>query len=80
MLEDHLVPWMQRWKVGFGLLNEQGPESIHANFNTLKYSYRTIADRLQQLKHLTVEHYFHICPDDIVFRPPLKKLTTDTEE
>ena len=84
MLEDHMVPWMQRWKVGFGLLDEQGAESIHAKFNTLKYTYRTIPDRLKQLKQLMVEHYLHICPDNIALRPPLKKKkltsTTDTEE
>ena len=39
MLEEHLVPWLQRWRVGFGLLGEQGAESIHARFNSLKRTY-----------------------------------------
>ena len=83
MLEDHMVPWMQRWKVWFGLLDEQGAESIHAKFNTLKFMYCTILDRPKQLKQLMVEHYLHICPDNIALRPLLKKKltsTTDTEE
>ena len=36
MLEEHIVPWLKKWKVGFGLLGEQGAESIHAHFNSLK--------------------------------------------
>ena len=32
MLEEH-VPWIKRWGMGFGLLGEQGAESIHAYFN-----------------------------------------------
>ncbi len=36
MLEKHVVPWIKKWKVGFGLIGEQGAESIHAYFNQLK--------------------------------------------
>ena len=57
ILEDHMLPWLQRWKVGFGLLEKQGAESIHAKFNTLNDNYRTILDKLNQLKQLMKEHY-----------------------
>ena len=30
ILEDHVVPWMRRWRIGAGLMGEQGAESIHA--------------------------------------------------
>ena len=30
LLEDHIIPWAKEWHVGFGLLGEQGAESIHA--------------------------------------------------
>ena len=30
ILEDRMIPWLQKCKVGFGLLDEQGAESIHA--------------------------------------------------
>ena len=33
MLEDHAVEWVKQRNVGFGLLGEQGAESIHARFN-----------------------------------------------
>ena len=35
MLEEHVVSWIQKWGVGFGLMGEQGAESIHAHFNSL---------------------------------------------
>ncbi len=34
MLEEHVLPWLRKWHVGFGLLGEQGIESIHAHFNS----------------------------------------------
>ena len=36
ILEDHIVPWIRRRQVGFGFMGEQGAESIHAYFNSLK--------------------------------------------
>ena len=50
MLEEHVVPWVKKWRVGFGLLGEQGAESIHAYFNSLKRTYCGIPDSLQRLK------------------------------
>ena len=26
ILEDHVVPWIRRWRVGFGFMGEQGAE------------------------------------------------------
>lgn len=34
MLEDHVVHFLSKWKVGFGFMGEQGAESIHARFKT----------------------------------------------
>ena len=31
MLEEHTVRWLNKYKVGFGLLDEQGAKSIHAH-------------------------------------------------
>ncbi len=39
LLEDHMVPFLRRWhEVGFGLLGEQGSESIRTDFNNIKPS------------------------------------------
>ncbi|XP_038062594.1 uncharacterized protein LOC119733087 [Patiria miniata] len=35
LLEDHAVDQLQRFRVGLGLLNEQGGELIHAEFNRI---------------------------------------------
>eukprot|EP00731_Ephydatia_muelleri_P002365 Em0001g2365a len=45
LLEDHAVPWAKSFHVGFGLLGEQGAESIHAKFTRLSLSYTAIADK-----------------------------------
>ena len=80
ILEDHMVPWLQRCKVGFGLLMNK-EQSIHAKFNTLKDTYRTIPHKLKRLKHLMEAHYLHIAPKNIAVRPPIKKkLSSSIEE
>ena len=81
MFDEHLVPWLRRWKVGFGLLWEQGDESIHAYFNSLKRTYCGIPDKLRCLKQTMTEHHLHITPKNIAVRPDIKKgKTTDAEE
>lgn len=39
MLEDHVVDFLRKWKVGLGFLGEQGAESIHARFNSIRRNY-----------------------------------------
>ena len=83
MLEEHVVPWIRRWGVGFGLLGEQGAESIHKYFNSLKRTYSGIPDDLQRLKQLTVEHHLHVAPANTTARPPIvkrKRLFSSSEE
>ena len=59
--------------MGFGLLGEQGAESIHASFNSLQRTYSGIPDRLQQLKQIMVEHHLRVAPDNTTARPPVQK-------
>ncbi len=49
MLEKHVVDWINEWKVGFGLMGEQGQESIHAYFNNLKASFPDGVERLRDV-------------------------------
>ena len=35
ILEDHMVTFLLNWRVGCGLLGEQGAESIHKVYNQL---------------------------------------------
>ena len=68
MLEEHIVLWVTKWKVGFGHLGEQGAESIHASFNSLKRTYS-----LLRLKQIMVEHHLRVAPDNTTARPPVQK-------
>jgi hypothetical protein len=46
MLEEHVLPWLRKRHVGFGLLGEQGVESIHTHFNSLGRTYRSIPEKV----------------------------------
>ena len=59
--------------MGFGLLGEQGVESIHAHFNSLGRTYRSIPEEIARLRHLMKEHFLHIAPDNIAATPVVKK-------
>lgn len=65
MMEDHLVPFLRKWKVGLGFLGEQGAESIHARFNSIKRNYSNMPNSAQRLKSVVTEHLRQICPQNI---------------
>ena len=73
MLEDHVVPFLRRWRVGFGFHGEQGAESLHAAFNKISRSYLAIPDRVQRLKCVLKEHHLQISPTLVAQEPPVKK-------
>ena len=57
MLEEHIAPFIKRWRVGLGLMSEQGAESIHARFNTLQRTYINITNSVNRLKYMMLEHF-----------------------
>ncbi|KAL5502912.1 hypothetical protein EMCRGX_G009770 [Ephydatia muelleri] len=73
LLEDHAVPWAKSFHVGFGLLGEQGAESIHAKFTRLSLSYTAITDKVQHLLCIVKEHLISISPQVVAAIPPPKK-------
>ena len=73
ILEDHVVPWMRRWKVGSGVMGEQGAESIHAHINQLERTYQGIPDDVDRLKYIFKEQALESDPSLTSLRPPLKK-------
>jgi hypothetical protein len=73
ILEEHVVPWLRRWHVGFGLMGEQGAESIHAYFNSLKRTYQGVPDRVRRLDQMMREHLLHIAPSNIAAKPAIKR-------
>ncbi len=61
MLEDHVVDFMRQRRAGFGLLGEQGAESIHTVYNQLYRVYANIHE-VEWLHYVTVEHHRRACP------------------
>ena len=56
--------------VGFGLLGEQGAESIHAKFNRPGLAFAPINDEVKQLQCVVKEHLFNIEPQIVAAIPP----------
>ncbi|KXJ08182.1 hypothetical protein AC249_AIPGENE3655 [Exaiptasia diaphana] len=50
ILEDHVIGWVKKYNTGFGLLGEQGIESIHHQFNELHRTYANIRKGEDQLQ------------------------------
>ena len=73
ILEDHLVPWMRRWKVGCGIMGEQGAESIHAHLQQLERTYQGISNEVDRLKYIFKEQTLESAPSLTSLRPPIKK-------
>ena len=74
MLEEHIVPWLEQWRVGSGCMGEQGAEALHANFNTCERAYNNMRDRVERLKVVLRNHHMQIMPSNVALEPPpLKK-------
>ena len=78
LLEDHTSQWANSNHVGFGLLGEQGAESIHAKFNQLGLVFAPIKDRVQNLKCIVKEHLLSIEPQLVAAIPPPAKRVKNT--
>ena len=74
MLEKHVAPELKEWHIGFGMMGEQGAESIHACYNRLGKMFDVMPDRVQQLKHKMKEYLLHVTPANIAAKPPVKKM------
>ncbi len=80
IMEEHIIPWMRRWRIGAGLMGEQGAESLHAHFMRLERTYQGIANEVDRLKYIVKEHMIESEPSLTSLRPPAKKLKTDKDE
>lgn len=73
-----MVPWLSKWHAGFGLMGEEGAESIHQYLNKLGRLYCTSADPVTRLHTDMKEHHTHIVPELITARPPSAKRNKET--
>ena len=63
LLEDHAVDQLRRFRVGFGLLNEQGGELIHTDFNRTGRVVHGMKDPLQRLMAVMKRHLTSTTPE-----------------
>ena len=85
MLEDHVIQWLKKWRVGCGCMGEQGTESVHANFNSMERAYDNMKDRVKRLHSVLQNHRMCIAPANTALEPPLirtvkKKKTSDSDD
>ena len=62
MLEDHVVPFLREWHVGFGFHGEQGAESLHAIIRRISRSYASMPNRVEMLKSIIKAHHLQVSP------------------
>ena len=80
MLEEHVIPWLKEWHVGFGMMGEQGAESIHKYFNTLAHRFNSTPKSVERLKLMLEAHLLHIVPVNVAAKPPIKRRKIAQEE
>ena len=78
--EDHVVPWMKRWKVASGLMGEQGAEQIHAHIQNLLRAYSGVPNPVQQFTYIMREHQLQTAPSLSLLQPPAVKRRKSSEE
>ena len=79
ILEDHVLPWVRRWRLGSGLMGEQGAESIHAHLMKLERVHQGIPDAVDRLKYIMKEHILESDPSLTSLRPSPKKRKTQPD-
>ena len=73
ILEDHVVPFIRKWKIAAGLMGEQGAESIHAHLNRMERDYSGIVNELDRLAFIFKQHNLDSSPMLNSLRPAAKK-------
>ena len=79
-MEDHVIPWLERWHIGAGLMGEQGTESIHAHVMKLERQHQGIANPIDRLKYIFSEQMLESEPSLVALRPPPQKRCKTSEE
>ena len=75
-LEDHVLPFLKKWRVGFGFHGEQGAESLHSMIRRISMSYTSMPNRLERLKAVIKEHHLQVSPAMLAQQPSVKKRKT----
>ena len=73
MLEEHVIPFIKKWKIGLGMYGEQGGESIHPEFNQLRKIYASVPSKKDRLKLMLEQHHMKVRPIAQNMVPNIKK-------
>lgn len=81
MLEDHILQFITKWRVGLGLYNEQGGEGIHPKFNDLHRQFCRMKPNRRRLFSMLKEHHARVNPSaktlQLVVKPRKRKLALE---
>ena len=80
IMEDHVIPWLERWHIGAGLMGEQGAESIHAHLMKLERVYQGIPNPVERVKYYFKEQMLESAPSLVSIWPPPRKRRKTTKE
>jgi hypothetical protein len=69
MLEDHVIPFLNKWGVGLWFLGEHGAESIHTRFNSLRRTLAKIPDPTKRLHSIMKKHLLQVSPQMLQTQP-----------
>ncbi len=75
MLEKHTTSWLREWGPGvaFGLMGEQGAESIHNWFNREGHKFCNMSDSVEKLHSKMKNHFINVAPLNFSLKPVIKK-------
>ena len=74
IMKDHVIPWLQRWHLEVGQMEQQLAESIHIHIMKLERTYQGIANDMDQLNYIFKEHVLEDCSSiGVTKTPPTKK-------
>ena len=62
-LEEHIVKFVPKWKIGPGMMGEHGGESIYHQFNLLRNRFSGIPEAASRSYHTLEEHHLTVYPD-----------------
>ena len=72
MLEDHVIPFVRKWRVGLGFYGEQGGESLHHQFKSMRNRYKNIKKPLESLRYMMDQHLKNTNPLAHTIQPKIK--------
>ncbi len=62
ILEEHMVPFIRKWKRACGFYGEQGAEGIHRVFNKIGNNHASINDPMMRLKSMLKRQHIDTYP------------------